>query len=244
MADQGIWFKLWCSALDDPHLDNLELCDFARWAKLGALIKRQGQAGSLTLTPPGRAVCAMLQVDDFAALLAAISRLPHVQMRRHNSAVSSETDVTVSFENWAKYQGDFSTHRVMKFRELKRFKRRREEIRRESTTTLSRGDSLEAPPERRERRETACRLIDFLNQKTGRSYRKVEATLRLIIARLEAGATEANCRGVIARKVREWHGTEMAKYLRPETLFNRTKFESYLGERTAEVAHADVSPVQ
>jgi hypothetical protein len=29
----------------------------------------------------------------------------------------------------------------------------------------------------------------------------------------------------------------MAKYLRPETLFNRTKFESYLGER------APVSPL-
>ena len=96
-----------------------------------------------------------------------------------------------------------------------------------------------------ELRSTARRLLEFLNEKAGRSFRPVPATMDPIIARLREGATEANCRGVIARKVREWLGDpKMAKFLRPETLFNRTKFESYLGERTPEGSHADVSPVQ
>jgi len=41
-----------------------------------------------------------------------------------------------------------------------------------------------------------------------------------------------DCKGVIARKVREWQDDpKLAKYLRPETLFDATKFESYLGEK-------------
>ena len=92
-------------------------------------------------------------------------------------------------------------------------------------------------------RPTACELLTFLNEKTGRSYRPVGVNLDLIVARLKDGATPANIRGVIARKVREWHGTEFEKFLRPATLFNRTKFEQYLGERAPEASHADVPTV-
>lgn len=82
-------------------------------------------------------------------------------------------------------------------------------------------------------RSQAREILGFLNQKASRSYRDTPTTLGLIEARLKSGATVANCRGVIARKVREWGADpKMAKYLRPETLFNATKFESYLGERT------------
>jgi hypothetical protein len=132
MADQGLWFKLWCSALDDPDLDNLELSDFARWVKLGALVKRHGTAGSLTLSPPARSMCAMFHVPDFDALMLVMTLLPHVHVRRENGAVSSETIATVSFHNWAKYQGDFSTRRVIKFRAMKRSRgeeKRRDEMR-------------------------------------------------------------------------------------------------------------------
>lgn len=134
MSDQGLWFKLWCAALDDPDLDNLDLCDFARWAKLGALVKRQGTGGSLTITPPARALCAMFQVPDFDTLVRCFSVLPHVSVRRANGTVSSETNATVTFDNWWKYQGDYSTARVRKFRSMKRSRgeeRRGEEMRRE-----------------------------------------------------------------------------------------------------------------
>lgn len=87
-----------------------------------------------------------------------------------------------------------------------------------------------------QRQQSADRLIDFLNEKAGRSYRKSPAHRALICARIADGFTEQNLRGIIARKAREWAGTEMAKYLRPETLFNRTKAESYLGERPPEAS--------
>jgi hypothetical protein len=127
MADQGIWFKLHCSALDDPDLDNLEIGNFGRWAKLGAFIKRHGTAGTIHLAPPARALCAALQVPDFEALMKVIERFPHVTVRRDDSSVSLVTSVSVTFDNWLKYQGDFSSPRVSKFRQMKRSKRRGEE---------------------------------------------------------------------------------------------------------------------
>lgn len=88
-------------------------------------------------------------------------------------------------------------------------------------------------------KDQAIEVINFLNEKTGRNFRGVEAngrptaSLEQIIARLRSGATVQDCKTVIARKHRDWAGKEeMQPYLRPETLFGRKKFESYLGECT------------
>ncbi|HSW68857.1 MAG TPA: conserved phage C-terminal domain-containing protein [Gammaproteobacteria bacterium] len=86
----------------------------------------------------------------------------------------------------------------------------------------------------------AVEVLQFLNEKTGRAYRPVEANLKLIIARLKSGATPTECYQVIAKKSREWGGhKDMDQYLRPATLFNATKFEQYVGELVA----TDVSKV-
>ena len=77
-------------------------------------------------------------------------------------------------------------------------------------------------------------VLAFLNEKSGKKYREVGANLDLITARLKSGVTPQECKTLIARKVRDWGQDEkMARYLRPETLFNRTKFEAYLAEVTA-----------
>ena len=74
-------------------------------------------------------------------------------------------------------------------------------------------------------------ILAFLNEKTGRRYQQVSANLDHIKARLQAGATVEECRQVIAKKCREWSGNpDMSVYLRPATLFNRTKFAQYQGE--------------
>jgi uncharacterized phage protein (TIGR02220 family) len=81
-------------------------------------------------------------------------------------------------------------------------------------------------------------VLEFLSRKSGRQYRaregpkgKASKNLELVHARLASGVTVQECKAVIARKCREWKDKpDMRKYMRPETLFNRTKFESYLGE--------------
>ena len=82
-----------------------------------------------------------------------------------------------------------------------------------------------------ELRKTASEVIAFLNEKAGRNYDLNGANADHVIARLKDGATVDDLRAVVAKKCRDWRGDEkMAMYLRPETLFNRTKFASYKGE--------------
>lgn len=52
---------------------------------------------------------------------------------------------------------------------------------------------------------------------------------KYINARLNEGYTVDDFYEVIDKKYDEWQGTEMEKYLRPETLFGN-KFESYLNQ--------------
>ncbi len=76
-------------------------------------------------------------------------------------------------------------------------------------------------------------VLAFLNEKTSKHYREVDANLGFIQARLKSGIDVQTCKTLIARKVREWTPKpEMVGYLRPETLFNKTKFETYLAEVT------------
>ncbi len=85
----------------------------------------------------------------------------------------------------------------------------------------------------------ALEVLDFLNQKTGRAYRPADSNLKLIMARLKTGATVMDCRQIIAKKTREWKGNPMmSEYLRPETLFNASKFEQYIGELVEPVEDA------
>ena len=78
----------------------------------------------------------------------------------------------------------------------------------------------------------AREVIDYLNEKTGSSYRYSETSLRPIRARLKEKFTVENCKTVIDKKTEEWKGTEWEKYLRPETLFG-SKFENYLNAKSS-----------
>ena len=74
-------------------------------------------------------------------------------------------------------------------------------------------------------------VVDRLNEVCGTNYRpSTAATRKHIQARLREGFTVENFYRVIDKKAAQWRGTDMAKYLRPETLFG-SKFESYLQER-------------
>lgn len=75
-------------------------------------------------------------------------------------------------------------------------------------------------------------IIDYLNRKAGTNYKYSSAdTKSHIRARYEQGFTTEDFFSVIDKKVAEWRGTDMGKYLRPSTLFG-TKFESYLNQET------------
>lgn len=73
-------------------------------------------------------------------------------------------------------------------------------------------------------------VIDFLNEKISTNYKSSSRkTITSINARIKEGFTLEDFKTVIEKKCKEWKGTDMEKYLRPETLFG-TKFESYLNQ--------------
>ena len=59
----------------------------------------------------------------------------------------------------------------------------------------------------------------------------MKANVSLVSALLREGATTDQLKAVVDRKCSQWLGdAKMAEYLRPATLFNRTKFAQYSGE--------------
>ena len=71
-------------------------------------------------------------------------------------------------------------------------------------------------------------IVGFLNEKADVHYKPTtKETQQKIIKLLKQGFDKRDFEQVITTMVTEWKGTDMEKYLRPETLFGN-KFESYL----------------
>jgi len=74
-------------------------------------------------------------------------------------------------------------------------------------------------------------IVKYLNIKLGTLYKyKTKKTQTLIRVRLKEKFTVENFITVIDKKADEWKGTDMEKFLRPETLFGN-KFEGYLNQK-------------
>ena len=73
-------------------------------------------------------------------------------------------------------------------------------------------------------------IIAYLNESLGTLYKPSSGYIKTLIhARMAEGFTVDDFKTVIYKKIKEWRGTDNAKYLRPQTLFG-TKFESYLNQ--------------
>lgn len=82
-------------------------------------------------------------------------------------------------------------------------------------------------------------VIDYLNERTGKQYKSTTKKNQTVIrARSDEGFNLDDFKKVIDNKVAEWKGTDMEKYLRPETLFG-TKFEGYLNQQQSNTVDED-----
>lgn len=88
--------------------------------------------------------------------------------------------------------------------------------------------------------QVAKDILTWLNEKAGRNFHADDTNLGFIKARLKDGILPEQLKAIVSRKVRQWQGTDQAMYLRPATLFNKTKCSQYLGELPKiEEDHAD-----
>jgi uncharacterized phage protein (TIGR02220 family) len=75
--------------------------------------------------------------------------------------------------------------------------------------------------------DSALDWIMLLNSATGATFTATKANLQHPRQRIREGFTLDQAAVVVKAKVREWTGTEWAKFLRPATIYG-TKFDSYL----------------
>lgn len=74
-------------------------------------------------------------------------------------------------------------------------------------------------------------IIDYLNEKLNTRYRYNNTqNNKFITARIEEGFSVQDFTKVIDTKYKEWYGTDMAKFLNPQTLFRPSNFEKYLNQ--------------
>lgn len=80
----------------------------------------------------------------------------------------------------------------------------------------------------REHKKISEQVLDYLNQEAETNFISKGTNLELVSARLTEGFILSDFKTVIDKKVKDWKGTDWAKYLRPLTLFSKSKFENYL----------------
>ena len=161
MSDQGLWFKLWCSADDDPDLANLSLENFARWCKLGMYVKKHGTNGVLKVTSPAIALQHKFHVTTFDQVQVLLNEMPHV--KSEYSDVTGVTVAIVTYENWQRFQGDMSRDRVRKFRSNVTAKRRGEEKRGEEKRKEEKYKPLSSPLAPDCEKFTPSQFVDLWN---------------------------------------------------------------------------------
>jgi uncharacterized phage protein (TIGR02220 family) len=79
----------------------------------------------------------------------------------------------------------------------------------------------------------ADNVIEYLNSKTGATFSTRGSNINLIASRISEGFTISDFKLVIDKKTEDWKGSDYEKYLRPITLFAKTKFENYLNSKDA-----------
>jgi uncharacterized phage protein (TIGR02220 family) len=160
-------------------------------------------------------------------------------------------DMALTFPNFDRHNGKTAKNRALaKERQVTHRSRSRNadgvthalpEKRREEgyiTTTDSKNENLTPTNQNLSKRDKgpnlqkqARGLLAFLNEKAERAYQPTDVNLDFIVARLKEGYTETQCRQVVAMQVRAWKDDEvMSEFLRPATLFNREKFNQYVGK--------------
>ena len=90
-----------------------------------------------------------------------------------------------------------------------------------------------APKKKTDLMPAVSEIIAYLNDRAGTKYRVYSrATQELIKGRLDERYTVEDFKRVIDNMAAAWKGDErMEQYLRPETLFKRSHFESYLNTK-------------
>jgi len=102
-----------------------------------------------------------------------------------------------------------------------------------SPSPIKEEEAFEAKLEKQAREQEAYTVLEVLNEVSGRKYRATDGNLSIIKARLsEPGVDVAEAIKMVRRQAKIWMpDPKMSEYVRPETLFGKSKFDGYFANR-------------
>lgn len=205
------WIKITTDMFDNPKIKYLRsLPDGDRlllvWVAVLTMAGRCNSSGMLILsdTIPYNADMIANEFDfDVNTVKLALNTFCKLSM-------IAVVDGVFSVPGWSEYQ---STDKLEQIRERDKERKRIERAKKKSDGNA----------------EKITEIVEYMNSVCGTNYRANSAqTQKNINGRLGEGFTVDDFKLVIDSKAREWKGTDMEQYLRPDTLFRPTKFESYV----------------
>ena len=106
-------------------------------------------------------------------------------------------------------------------------------VRSNVSITQPNATDIEEDKDKEKDKELYSSIVAYLNEKAGTKFRaSSDRTQSLIRARLADGFTLDDFKTVIDKKCADWMDTDYQQYLRPITLFDKTKFENYLNAKS------------
>ena len=206
--------------MDNPIFDNPNLLRVWLWCLLKASHDYHQQMVGLQIVDlePGQFVTGRfkganeleINPSTFYKYLKTLEKMQMISLNSNNKMT------VVTIENWRKYQTEDK-----EVYQQNNNKRTAKEQQNNTNKNYKNNKNIYTP------------IINYLNEKANKNFRATtKKTQSLINARIREGFSLDDFKKVIDIKCSQWLGTEMEKYLRPETLFG-TKFESYLNEKTS-----------
>lgn len=213
--------KIWTTIMFEEWFVEMSCLERGIMLQLLLLCKIQGDSGTIRVRNWSHLA------HDLGLNRKTLSRTASVftQRKRIFTHITESGAIEITVPKYREYQeltsGQQVTARQRGVGKNTRIETNRNEIKRNEI------NSVLAPP------EICTQIIGDLNTKAGTSFKvNSKSTAKLIAARLAEQFTVDDFLTVHTNKVRDWRDDpKMAKYLRPETLYRASKFESYLNEK-------------
>jgi uncharacterized phage protein (TIGR02220 family)/predicted phage replisome organizer len=208
-----------------PDGTNIELV----WLKLLCLAGTCNESGFLMINR-NIPYTEEMMAKSFRVDLGTVQRALEVFQKMEMVEV---VDDIYMIANWSKYQNSAELDHIRELNKLRQQKHRDKKKlllteKRNVTNNVTNNDFCSIC--NMSYVDVYITVINYLNSKINSKYKyTTKKNQSLIHARTQEGFNIDDFKAVIDKKAAEWMGTNMEKYLRPETLFG-TKFESYLNQ--------------
>ncbi len=234
------WIKITTDMFDNRKIKHLRKLPEGNsivliWVMLLTMAGRCNSGGMIFLTENIPYTPKMLA--DELGFEETTVQLALQALEQFNMVVTDHGFFTIA--GWDEYQNIEGMEKIKeqnRLRQKKWYERQKAlpepNVRSNVSITQPNATDIEEDKERDKEKELYSSIVAYLNEKAGTKFRaSSDRTQSLIRARLADGFTLDDFKTVIDKKCADWVNTDWQQYLRPITLFDKTKFENYLNAK-------------